>query len=122
MLLAGQKKWRQDGGVVPLSNQRSAGMVAVWDVVLSARSRRPDRRMEWGEDPRPLVGSFWDLDAFRKLPDALYLSLEEMKALEDEQTLYFQEHGTYSGDLIRPDGAIELWLGPEVRDEWRDGI
>eukprot|EP00961_Rhodomonas_salina_P231719 3130577-Rhodomonas_salina.1 len=92
MLLAGQKKWRQDGGVVPVSNQRSAGMVAVWDVVLSARSRRPDRRMEWGEDPRQLVGSFWDLDAFRKLPDALYRSLEEMKALEDEQTLYFREH------------------------------
>eukprot|EP00961_Rhodomonas_salina_P077108 1034018-Rhodomonas_salina.1 len=45
-----------------------------------------------------------------------------MKALEDEQTLYFREHGTYSGDLIRPDGAIELGLGPEVRDEWRDGI
>mmetsp|Transcript_69329 Transcript_69329/g.144556 ORF Transcript_69329/g.144556 Transcript_69329/m.144556 type:complete len:1186 (+) Transcript_69329:1738-5295(+) len=121
-LMNGQKEWKEDGGVEVTRPVRDPVMVPIWDLIVSARKRRPTRRAAWGERVDDQVGSYWELSDFESVPQSLYDQLRELLDLEEEQVTYFCEKGTYKGDVTSPEGAIELGLGETVAAEWREGI
>eukprot|EP00961_Rhodomonas_salina_P288307 3896081-Rhodomonas_salina.1 len=84
--------------------------------------RRPKRVLKPGTDPRPFVGSFWELEDFRGICKDIFEMLEETKRLEEVSIDHVRKHNTFHGDQINEEGCRSLGIPEEKIREWIDGV
>ena len=102
---------------------RDPQMDRIMPTIKQAFARRP---VEWVEPERSwqiqeVVGHFWSLEAFDKLPDSLRHLLARTYEAERREIEFVHTHGWPSGFKIKAEGAQSLGMPEHIVQAWRSG-
>mmetsp|Transcript_18278 Transcript_18278/g.37022 ORF Transcript_18278/g.37022 Transcript_18278/m.37022 type:complete len:184 (+) Transcript_18278:1535-2086(+) len=97
-------------------------MGRVMRLIEKGLKRRPVQRIAKGEEARKYVGTFWEPEDFRELPDRIRVLVDECRELEKKQIERVKGTGWHCGRCIDKQGCRELGVPEELVEEWTEGV